>query len=225
MLLGHEFVDQGLREQALTHRSAARNNNERLEFLGDSLVNLIVAELIFDNHPRASEGEMTRLRSSLVSGVALAELARVENIGDHLRLGQGELKSGGYRRDSILADTFEALIAAIYIDAGWPCCRDLVRRLFEPRVVGAAIHVDKDAKTRLQELLQGQGVALPAYELVATDGADHCKEFEVNCTIESPAITCSGRGSSRRAAEQVAADNALQMIESLSEPRMAATHD
>lgn len=225
MLLGHEFADSRLLEQALTHRSAARNNNERLEFLGDSLVNLIVAELIFDNHPRASEGEMTRLRSSLVSGVALAELARAENIGDHLRLGPGELKSGGFRRDSILADTFEALIASIYLDAGWPRCRDLVRRLFEARVVGAAIHVDKDAKTRLQELLQGQGAALPAYELVATDGADHCKEFEVSCTIESPAITSSGRGPSRRAAEQIAAEIALQMISALTEPSMATTHD
>src|SRR5690606_35783329 len=124
--LGHPFSDATLLEQALTHRSAGRCNNERLEFLGDALLNLIVAEFVFEQYPRASEGEMTRARASLVNGAALAELAREARIGEHLVLGPGELKTGGFRRDSILADTFEALVAAVYLDAGWEACRTLV---------------------------------------------------------------------------------------------------
>ena len=152
-LLGHAFADARLLEQALTHRSVSHANNERLEFLGDALVNLFVAELVFERHPRADEGEMTRLRAALVNGPALAEIARAEEIGSHLLLGPGELKSGGHRRDSILADTFEALIAAIYADAGWMTCRDIVRRIFAERVASGA-NTPKDAKTRLQEWFQ-----------------------------------------------------------------------
>ncbi|MEO8012116.1 MAG: ribonuclease III, partial [Dokdonella sp.] len=185
MALGHAFSDLPLLEQALTHRSFGRRNNERLEFLGDALLNMLVAEFVYEQHPRASEGEMTRLRASLVCGSALAELARGEEIGDELLLGPGELKTGGFRRESILADTFEALIAAIYLDAGWETCRSTVRGLFESRVVGTQALVAKDAKTSLQELLQANALALPCYDLVSCIGDDHAKVFEVACSIEA----------------------------------------
>lgn len=208
-VLGHLFADPALLDQALTHRSAGRRNNERLEFLGDALVNLIIAEFVYEQYPRASEGEMTRLRASLVNGSALAELARGEELGDNLVLGPGELKSGGFRRESILADTFEALIAAIYLDAGWDVCRTTVRRLFATRVVAAEGKVAKDSKTALQELLQAKAYALPIYELVSSVGEDHAKVFEVACTIESLGLRAIGTGSSRRAAEQASADAIL----------------
>jgi ribonuclease-3 len=208
-LLGHDFVDTRLLERALTHRSAGHENNERLEFLGDALLNLLVAELVYELHPRATEGEMTRLRAALVNGAALAEMARVEELGDRLHLGAGELKSGGFRRDSILADALEAVIAAIYLDAGWGSCRDCVRRLFAARVEAGA-YTPKDAKTRLQEFLQAHNLPLPAYELVAAQGEDHARVFEVSCTIDALSIRTGGTGSSRRAAEQVAAEQALE---------------
>ena len=209
VVLGHGFADAPLLEQALTHRSAGRRNNERLEFLGDALLNLIIAETIYERFPKASEGEMTRMRASLVNGTMLAELAREAEIGESLKLGPGELKTGGFRRDSILADTFEALIAAIYLDGGWVNCRERVRLLFASRLENADIKISKDAKTTLQELLQANGLALPVYELVRTLGDDHDKEFEVECTISSLNLTALGRGSSRRSAEQVAADAVL----------------
>lgn len=207
--LGHPFSDPLLLEQALTHRSAGRRNNERLEFFGDALINLIVAEFVYEQYPRASEGEMTRLRASLVNGSALAELARAEELGESLVLGPGELKSGGFRRESILADTFEALVAAIYLDAGWEVCRTTVRRLFATKVIGAEGKVAKDAKTSLQELLQAKGLALPTYELVSSIGEDHAKVFEVACTIEVLGLRALGNASSRRAAEQAAAEAIL----------------
>ncbi len=209
MALGHAFTDLPLLEQALTHRSFGRRNNERLEFLGDALLNMLVAEFIFEQHPRASEGDMTRLRASLVCGSALAELAREGEIGDELLLGPGELKTGGFRRESILADTFEALIAAIYLDAGWETCRASVRRLFEQRVIGAQALVAKDAKTSLQELLQAHGLALPQYDLISCTGEDHAKEFEVACRIDALALREIGIGMNRRAAEQVSAERLL----------------
>lgn len=209
MALGHAFTDLPLLEQALTHRSFGRRNNERLEFLGDALLNMLVAEFVFEQHPRASEGEMTRLRASLVCGSALAELARSAEIGDDLLLGPGELKTGGFRRESILADTFEALIAAIYLDAGWETCRATVRRLFESRVVGAQALVAKDPKTSLQELLQANGLALPHYDLISCTGDDHAKEFEVACHIDALDLRETGSGLNRRAAEQAAAERLL----------------
>lgn len=208
-LLGHAFADATLLERALTHRSAGHENNERLEFLGDALLNMLVAELVFELHPRATEGEMTRLRAALVNGTALAEMARGEELGDRLRLGAGELKSGGFRRDSILADALEAVIAAIYVDAGWGRCREVVRRLFATRVAEGA-YTPKDAKTRLQEFLQGRSLPLPTYELVAAHGEDHARVFEVRCVIDALSISTAGSGSSRRAAEQVAAEQALE---------------
>lgn len=211
-ILGHAFADPRLLERALTHRSASHANNERLEFLGDALVNLFVAELVFERHPRADEGEMTRLRAALVNGPALAEIARAEDIGSRLLLGPGELKSGGHRRDSILADAFEALLAAIYADAGWTACRDIVRRLFSDRVAAGA-HTPKDAKTRLQEWLQGRSLPLPAYELVETSGEEHARIFAVECRVAELGIVAHGSGSSRRAAEQAAAERVLTDME------------
>ena len=213
MKLGYHFTDESLLELALTHRSAGRPNNERLEFLGDALVNLVVAEMLFDARERASEGELSRLRAHLVSEPALAERARGLRLGDALKLGSGELKSGGFRRDSILADAFEALVAAIYLDGGWDACRGIVRELFAERVAGAGANTGKDAKTRLQELLQGRGLALPVYALVATAGADHAKVFDVECDVSGLMLKTVGRGASRRAAEQVAATAALAQIE------------
>lgn len=210
----HVFRDPGLYQQALTHRSAGKPNNERLEFLGDSLVGMLVAELLFESHPRADEGELTRMRAQLVSGSALAEVARALELGEVLRLGPGELKSGGHRRESILADAFEALVAAVYLDAGWDACRDCVRSLFTERARQLRAP-EKDAKTRLQELLQGRGLALPVYELVSSSGDDHAKVFEVACVIEQPPLRLGGHGSSRRAAEQIAAQQALDHIKEL----------
>ena len=212
--LDYRFRDPGLRERALSHRSIGAANNERLEFLGDGLVNMLVAEMLYEQHPKADEGELTRRRSHLVSEPGLAAMARDLELGDQLRLGPGELKSGGHRRDSILADAFEALVAAIYLDGGWQTCREIVRGLFAERVASASADVGKDAKTRLQELLQAQGNPLPVYTLLSASGADHAKIFEVECEIASLPVRAQGRGSSRRAAEQAAALAALERLES-----------
>ena len=210
VFLGHAFADATLLQRALTHRSASHQNNERLEFLGDALLNLFVAELVYESHPRATEGEMTRLRAALVNGGALAELARAEELGDRLNLGPGELKSGGFRRDSILADAFEALVAAIYLDAGWATCRETIRHLFDARVAIGA-NTPKDSKTRLQELLQGHNLPLPTYDLVGATGEDHARVFEVTCSVESLGLRTHGHASSRRAAEQVAAEQVMEL--------------
>lgn len=212
MKLAHHFSRPELAELALTHRSAGKPNNERLEFLGDALVNLLVAELLFEAHPRASEGELSRLRAQLVNGAALAEVGRELELGDALRMGPGEMKSGGHRRESILADAFEALLAAVYLDGGYDACREVVRGLFTARV-DALPKSRKDAKTRLQEWLQARGLALPRYELVDTHGEDHAKTFDVVCSVERPlALRIEGRGGSRRAAEQSAAETVLQQL-------------
>jgi ribonuclease-3 len=197
---------------ALTHRSAGKPNNERMEFLGDALLGAIVAEMLYETHPKASEGEMSRLRAQLVNGQALAEMARELELGDRLKLGSGELKSGGFRRDSILADAFEALVAAVYLDGGFEACRNTVRGLFADRVT-ALPRSSKDAKTRLQEWLQAEGWPLPQYELVGTAGEDHARIFDVNCVVMEPmAVTAAGRGSSRRLAEQDAAEMVLSRL-------------
>ena len=215
-ILGHQFADAQVLDRALTHRSAGHVNNERLEFLGDALLNLLVAELVYESHPRADEGAMTRLRASLVNGASLADIARAEQIGDRLHLGPGELKSGGFRRDSILADAFEALIAAVYIDAGWNQCRAIVRRLFVERVASGAI-TPKDAKTLLQEWLQARNRPLPMYELTGCHGEEHARAFDVCCRIDDLGIAAQGSGSSRRAAEQRAAEIALATAQTLVE--------
>jgi ribonuclease-3 len=211
--LTYQFLDAELRQRALSHRSVGARNNERLEFLGDGLVNLFVAELLYEIYPKADEGELTRFRSRLVSEPSLAAIARELRIGDQLLLGPGELKSGGYRRDSILADAFEALIAAIYIDGGWQTCRDCTRTIFEPLTATLGAASEKDAKTRLQEMLQARGEPLPTYELVRSSGADHAKTFEVECVVASLDVRGEGSGSSRRIAEQAAAKDAIGKVE------------
>lgn len=212
MQFPHSFRNPTLANLALTHRSVGKPNNERMEFLGDALLGAIVAELLFEVHPNASEGELSRLRAQLVNGEALAVIARELELGDVLKLGPGELKSGGFRRDSILADAFEALIAAVYMDDGFDACRQVVRRLFTPRVAELK-RSSKDAKTRLQEWLQGRGLPLPVYELTDSYGEDHAKTFDVSCCIDEPEpIRVEGRGGSRRAAEQDAAEAVLRRL-------------
>lgn len=212
-LLGHAFADPALAELALTHRSMGRPNNERMEFLGDALVNLVVAELLFERRPRADEGELSRLRAHLVSGAALAAMARSLDLGACLKLGPGELKSGGVRRDSILADAFEASVAAIFLDAGFEVVRERLRVLFEPVLADIDGNL-KDAKTRLQEWLQGHGMALPEYRLENAGGEEHARTFDVLCVLQEPRpMRFEGSGSSRRHAEQAAAQRALEALE------------
>lgn len=209
MKLAYRFLDPALAELALTHRSVGRPNNERLEFLGDALLGVIVAEMLYQAHPHASEGELSRLRAQLVNGQALAVVARELELGEGLKLGPGELKSGGHRRDSILADAFEALVAAVYLDGGFESCRDLVRDLFAQRVAELP-RSSKDAKTRLQEWLQARGLPLPTYDLIGSQGDDHAKIFDVACTIAEPApLRVHASGPNRRAAEQEAAELVL----------------
>lgn len=212
MKLAHSFRDPELLRLALTHRSHGRPNNERLEFLGDALINLCVAEMLYEAYPRADEGELSRLRAQLVSGAALAERAREVALGDDLLLGPGELKSGGFRRDSILADAFEAVVAAVYLDGGYEACRALLRVIFAD-AVNAGEPALKDAKTRLQEWLQAQGYPLPHYELLASHGEEHARTFDVVCVLSEPEpVRFEGSGSSRRAAEQMAAESALDAL-------------
>lgn len=212
MKLGYRFADATLLALALTHRSAGRPNNERLEFLGDALVNLVVADMLFEARPRASEGELSRLRAQLVSEPALAERARELDLGSVLRLGSGELKSGGFRRDSILSDAFEALTAAIYRDGGFAACRDWLHAIFAVPLATVG-PPQKDPKTLLQEWLQGHALPLPSYELVAESGAEHARQFDVVCVLGAPlAARYAGRGGSHRAAEQHAAAAALAAL-------------
>ena len=212
MELNYRFRDPVLAQLALTHRSIGKPNNERLEFLGDALLGAIIAEMLYEAHPKASEGELSRLRAQLVNGQALAQVARELELGDELKLGPGELKSGGFRRDSILADAFEALVAAVYLDAGFEACREVVRGLFGERIA-ALRRSSKDAKTRLQEWLQAGGWPLPQYELIASHGEDHAKTFDVSCVISEPLpVQAEARGISRRAAEQDAAEIVLNQL-------------
>jgi ribonuclease III len=212
--LGHPFTDPDLLRRALTHRSAGSKNNERLEFLGDALLNLIVAEALFQRWPRSDEGELTRARAALVREESLARVARRLELGDRLELGPGELRSGGFRRDSILADAVEALIGAVYLDAGFEACRERVLCwLDEEFATLAEGRPAKDAKTRLQEWLQARQQPLPEYRLVSADGEDHEKTFNVLCVVTEPATQAPGAGTSRRLAEQSAAAAALALIE------------
>jgi len=211
---GYRFSDPGLLQQALTHRSAGAPHNERLEFLGDSIVNLMVAEVLFQRWPKADEGALTRARAELVREASLATIARRLELGARLTLGPGEMKSGGHRRDSILADALEAVVAAIYLDAGFEGCRAAVLPWFEESLAALPVgKPGKDAKTRLQEWLQGRQRALPSYELVSESGDDHAKLFTVSCTIADPTLTAEGEGSSRRNAEQAAALGVLEKLD------------
>ncbi len=211
---GHSFADGGLLTQALSHRSAGSPHNERLEFLGDALLNLIVAEQLYLRWPKADEGAMTRARAELVRESALAAVARNLDLGSRLILGPGEMKTGGHRRDSILADALEAVIAALYLDGGFDACRSTVLPWFEPLLsaLPPLNQVGKDAKTRLQEWLQARQLPLPAYALLEESGDDHDKRFRVGCTLAEPPVTSDGVGTSRRAAEQAAAEAALAQL-------------
>ncbi len=214
--IGHRFTRPELLQQALTHRSAGAPHNERLEFLGDALVNLMVAEALYQPIGRsADEGALTRARAELVRESALAPIARALELGERLTLGPGEMKSGGHRRDSILADALEALIAAIYLDSDFPTCREVVLPWFQAAIAALPPphKVGKDAKTRLQEWLQARQKPLPVYTLIAESGADHAKSFEVSCTLAQPAIAAEGIGNSRRAAEQAAAEAVLELLQ------------
>jgi len=212
---------------ALTHRSASGPNNERLEFLGDAVLNLVVARWLYDRFPDADEGDLSRLRARLVSGPPLAQIALQIGLGDALVLGGGELKTGGFRRESILSDALEALIGALYLDGGLEAAEPVLNHWFAPRIAALpAPEQLKDAKTRLQELLQGRGLPLPEYQLAGVTGEPHEQQFDVTAVVRLPAgarglalspttattLRGDGRGSSRRRAEQAAAGNLLQQL-------------
>ncbi len=208
--LGYHFKDQDLMVLALTHRSFAGRNNERLEFLGDSILNFVAAEALFERFTQAREGQLSRLRARLVKGETLAVLARGFDLGEYLRLGSGELKSGGFRRESILADALEALIGAIYLDAGMDVARERVLAWLEGELQSLTlVDTNKDPKTRLQEFLQSRSCELPRYEVVDIQGEPHCRTFVVECQIALLNDKTLGQGGSRRIAEQVAAAAAL----------------
>jgi ribonuclease-3 len=214
--VGHRFARPELLAQALRHRSAGAPHNERLEFLGDALVDLLIAEALYLRWPQVDEGALTRARAELVRESSLAVIGRTLDLGARLTLGPGEMKTGGHRRDSILADAVEAVVAAIYLDAGFEACRSVVLPWFEPAMAALPPpnKVGKDAKTRLQEWLQSKQRPLPVYTLVAEEGDEHARVFRVSCALSQPEILTEGEGSSRRAAEQVAAEAALARIES-----------
>lgn len=211
--LEYEFADPALLERALTHRSHSANNYERLEFLGDSVLNLTISTELYDRFPELSEGELTRLRASLVKKETLAERARSIGLGDCLALGGGELKSGGFDRDSILADALEALIGAVYRDGGIEAARAMVLRLYQAQLAGLATgNVPKDPKTRLQEYLQQHGLPVPVYNVFDMSGYPHDQQFVVECRVTGLAAPTRGAGASRRVAEQRAAEAALAQL-------------
>jgi ribonuclease-3 len=212
--LDYAFDNPELLDQALTHRSRGSRNNERLEFLGDAILDFVVADLLYQAESDAHEGRLTRLRAHLVRRETLASIARDLNLGESLRLGPGELKSGGRGRDSILADALEAVIGAIYLDAGLAPCRRVLEQLYRGRLASAAREMGlKDPKTRLQEALQARALALPQYSVVKLEGAPHDQSFTVQCDVESIPSPVLGTGTSRRKAEQDAASRALEELD------------
>ncbi len=220
--LGHAFKDQNLLLQACSHRSYGPPHNERLEFLGDGLLNFVIGSTLYNLRPGANEGDLSRLRASLVREETLAQLARDLNLGDALRLGQGELRSGGFRRDSILADALEALLGAIHQDAGFEAARDTCLRLYQAllEVLPDARSL-KDAKTRLQENLQGNGRPLPQYQVLDESGPPHHRRFHVCCTLKDADLQTEAVGNSRKLAEQDAAGMMLKQLEQSMEQRDA----
>ena len=214
LAIGHKFSDSTLLRTALTHRSHSSPHNERLEFLGDSILNAVVARLLFDRFPDLPEGDLSRLRANLVRQDSLHQLALALSLGSFLLLGEGELKSGGAQRPSILADALEALFGAIWLDAGFDAAAVAIAQLYGDMVSriipGKPI---KDAKTRLQESLQGRRLPLPKYSLTATVGEAHAQQFRIACEIDSLQIRTEGSGGSRRAAEQMAAERALERMQ------------
>jgi ribonuclease III len=211
--LGYVFIQPQLLQRALTHRSYAPEHNERLEFLGDSILGCVIAKHLYSNFPHLSEGELSRLRSNLVREETLATLAQQLELGSHLKLGEGERKSGGFRRSSMLADAMEALFGAVFLDGGYAAAEKVILNLFVPYLVKVDSQtLGKDAKTLLQEYLQGKHIPLPVYSVVATQGEAHAQSFEVECVIPSLKIATRGQGSSRRNAEQQAAQAACQQL-------------
>jgi len=212
--LGYHFKDTGLLRTALTHRSAASRNNERMEFLGDAVLGYLISSELYQRFPTATEGALSRLRAGLVKGDTLADIATQLQFGDYLILGSGELKSGGFRRRSILSDAFEAVIGAIYLDSDIDTVRQRILPFFKPRLDQCdPAAVKKDAKTRLQEYLQSRGHTLPEYSVRSISGEAHKQTFEVECRLTELDLVTNGQGSSRRKAEQQAAKKALELLE------------
>jgi len=211
--LNYQFSDMSLLAEAITHRSKQSHNNERLEFLGDSVLGYVISSELFRRYPDALEGNLTRGRASLVKGETLAELALDLQLGDYLQLGPGELKSGGFRRKSILADAMEAIIGAIYLDGGLEAARQYILSMFKDKLAALTLeNVSKDPKTQLQEYLQGIKKPLPVYEVVATTGVDHDQTFEVRCKVSGISKSVKGTGRSRRKAEQESAKKMLSLL-------------
>jgi len=211
--IGYRFSRPELLSRALTHRSHSALHNERLEFLGDSILNCVVAAELFERFAGLSEGELSRLRAHLVREESLHQVAQTLGLGDSLQLGDGELKSGGFARPSILADAFEALIGAVFVDGGFSAAREAICRLYDPLLEGLDPKaLGKDPKTLLQELLQARKIALPQYSVVATHGVAHRQDFEVECLIPQLSVRATGNGTSRRNAEQEAAMHAFEQI-------------
>lgn len=211
--LAYQFHNPAFLESALTHRSASRNHYERMEFLGDAVLNLVISSELYHRYPDASEGDLSRLRAHLVKGESLSQVASELSLGDFLRLGSGELKSGGYRRKSILADVLESIIGAIYLDAGFSEAQGFILRVFADRIENVGdVKELKDPKTRLQEFLQAKALPLPNYEVVKTSGQAHNQVFEVSCMVSMLDKPIHGSGSSRRKAEQAAAEKALELL-------------
>ena len=212
--LGYRFRDESLLDTALTHRSVGSRNYERLEFLGDSVLNFVISADLFQRCPDLREGDLSRMRAYLVKGERLHELARRLELGDYLMLGSGEMKSGGHHRASILADAVEGIFGAIYLDGGFEACRQVILELYRPLLEDLpGVETLKDPKTRLQEWLQSRRLPLPRYEVIQMSGRDHERQFEVACELEHLHKTVKGRGSSRRKAEQAAASQALEILE------------
>jgi ribonuclease-3 len=221
--IDYRFSDPGLLRQALTHRSHGPAHCERLEFLGDSILNLVVSTRLFELHPDAPEGDLSRMRARIVRGRTLTEIAQQLDLGRQLNLGPGEMRSGGSHRSSILADALEALLGAIYLDGGFAACRDVILALCDPLIRSLpAVDQLKDAKTRLQEWLQARGRPLPAYTLVGEEGADHAKRFHVECRLRDRDEAVRASGASRRMAEQAAA---ALLLDALAGPGGADAHD
>ena len=211
--LTYQFKDPELLDLALTHRSANGKHNERLEFLGDSILSFVIADDLYHRFPKINEGDMSRMRATLVRGHTLAELGREFELGDYLKLGPGELKSGGFRRDSILADAVEAIIGAIYLDSGTEAVRGIILSWYQTRLDAIKPGVSqKDPKTRLQEFLQGRRKPLPVYTVTNIKGEAHNQEFTVSCDVAGIGMPVIGKGTSRRKAEQAAAETALEQL-------------
>ncbi len=211
--INYQFIYPDLLELALTHRSASSQHNERAEYLGDSVLNFVVAHALYVAYPKATEGELSRYRATLVKKDTLADIARSLDLGDYIQLGSGELKSGGFRRASILADALEALIAAVLLDSGFESAKKLVHLLFDHRIKTVVEKELKDPKSRLQEFLQSRRYDLPSYEVNSVSGDPHLQHFVVVCQVPALSIQTQGEGSSRRRAEQSAAEAALKKIE------------